>query len=300
MFSLEVLEILGKFFFFLTPHVHLPPPTSKENLFSVCISENMSKRKCPEKKRELRGLSFIKAKRMLEEENDNEEGGVYYDAGWGDSGKGQYTLGSYDGPEISESVYKRLYKEKIIGGNRLVTFKARKWHPILKPDEVDSSLLGLSLYRDKPYETSWQKKERELTEPSIDDVYGSLEVKQTAEGEPIVWKEISETTTPEEIPKDLVLCSNHIEATLGSPPNQFHSHVWVAQLVIRKEHLYGTNAQSADGFEMFSRSNNHLVHRVKYWAPIPKDFSSSRPLQLIKKDNKQIYKHCLPLDMVKP
>jgi hypothetical protein len=77
------------------------------------------------------------------------EVGVYYDAGWGDNGLGEYTVGcDFDGTEISKRTFERLFDNKIIGGNVYVGYKARGVYPALF-GRADNSVVGKDLYRSK-------------------------------------------------------------------------------------------------------------------------------------------------------
>jgi hypothetical protein len=75
--------------------------------------------------------------------------GVYYDSGWGGDGPGTYSVGACgeDGSVISDETFKLLRLNGVIGGNMLITSKARRWHPALF-GRTDSSVVGDALYRD--------------------------------------------------------------------------------------------------------------------------------------------------------
>lgn len=221
-------------------------------------------------------LTFENAKELLIATSPRDKGaGVYYDAGWGDRGqKGRYTVNGFEGQEISQTTYKQLYENKVIGGNKRITYKAQKWHPVLRGGKKDESQLGLSLFREKPFKTRAQLKREDASK----DVYGLLEVKKSESGSKVEWKEISGKVAPENLPKDRVLCSNNIEATLNDGTM---SHIWEATLVVRGGEVIGL--KPVDYWSVFPSSSDTAVWRVSYWAPIPMADEPGRPLKLISK-----------------
>lgn len=63
-----------------------------------------------------------------------------------------------------------------------ITYKARRWHPILKPNEIDDSRLGDRFFRQAPYKT-----EAELArEDSSNDIYGTVHVTPSCDPNNIV------------------------------------------------------------------------------------------------------------------
>lgn len=78
---------------------------------------------------------------------------VFIDRGWGYSGEvATYeiiTCGNGQDPHarITKETFDELFKNKIIGGNTLITYKARKNHPFLA-GKKDKSSLGNKHYRD--------------------------------------------------------------------------------------------------------------------------------------------------------
>jgi hypothetical protein len=88
---------------------------------------------------------------------ENEDSGVYYDGGWSDMARGSYQMTlsgdmSSDNSVVSKDLFNRLRKTNVLGGNRLVTYKARRWHPTLRPGDIDGSKLGDRFYRQAPYD----------------------------------------------------------------------------------------------------------------------------------------------------
>ena len=222
--------------------------------------------------RESKRIQDMEYERIKKELLDSGEGGVYYDAGWGDNGPGAYTINEWDGEEISLATFKRLRKEGILGGNRLMTHKARKWHPVLKPGEKDASKLGDKFFRQAPFKTETQLKREDPSE----DVYGTLEVKSTSNGK-VTWQKVD----PAHFPKGRVLCSNNITAVpVDDDSSHTMSHVWIATLVNRRGEIVGVDPQEADGYFTFAH-DGLIISFVEYWAPVPVQWSPRHCLKLI-------------------
>lgn len=96
---------------------------------------------------------FEEAKKILLS-SESDESGVYYNGGWDDVTGGAYTLNEFGGSLISKDIFNRLRQANILGGNVLIGFKARRFHPCLKPGEKDESKLGDLFYRQRPFKTS--------------------------------------------------------------------------------------------------------------------------------------------------
>lgn len=84
--------------------------------------------------------------------NKSDDVAVFVDRGWGDSGQvATYeiiTNGNGQKPlaRITEETCKQLREKKILGGNTLITYKARKVYPFLN-GKKDKSTLGDKLYK---------------------------------------------------------------------------------------------------------------------------------------------------------
>ena len=78
---------------------------------------------------------------------------VFIDRGWGDSGQvATYEIirdgnGQQPFAAIDAETFNQLRKDGYLGGNTLITFKARKLHPFLN-GKKDESTLGNKLHRD--------------------------------------------------------------------------------------------------------------------------------------------------------
>jgi len=114
------------------------------------ISELSLEERCKRAREKRVARHVEKAKKFLIE---FPKGGVFYDAGWGDHGPGHYYLCSNDDDLdedndcIDHLAFVELRKSGLLGGNTLITMKARAWYPHLQPGERDLSTLGDKLYR---------------------------------------------------------------------------------------------------------------------------------------------------------
>lgn len=104
-------------------------------------------------------LNYEEAKRLLlDARAKHEDVAVFCDAGWG----GQKMIHSLmvDGcvveteKKIQLQAVDQLRKEGILGGNILITYKARLMYPVLLPGEKDQSTLGDTLHRVR-HPTPW-------------------------------------------------------------------------------------------------------------------------------------------------
>ena len=99
-------------------------------------------------------LDYDETKKVLLEHRTKEKDvGVFVDAGWGDRRGGYAYLVMVGGtclkPEVKlrGDVVAKLREEGFLGGNMLITFKARKFYPVLLEGEPDHSTLGDRLHR---------------------------------------------------------------------------------------------------------------------------------------------------------
>lgn len=103
--------------------------------------------------KQIKVLSYDEAiKKFNQLAKKTEDVAVFIDRGWGHSGEEAtyeiVTDGNGQNPhaKIEEETFKKLRENKILGGNVLQTFKARRYHPFLN-GKKDESTLGDKLYR---------------------------------------------------------------------------------------------------------------------------------------------------------
>jgi hypothetical protein len=107
--------------------------------------------------KEIKELDYDKSvalmKRLYSYKKYEKDVSVFVDRGWGDSGQvATYeiiTCGNGQAPHarITKETFDLLLKKKIIGGNTLITYKARRNHPFLS-GKKDKSTLGNKHYKD--------------------------------------------------------------------------------------------------------------------------------------------------------
>jgi hypothetical protein len=247
----------------------------------------MRKRKQPQKARRPKqakleqnsSLTLEQAKAHLQ----GDEAGVYYDGGWDDTRRGTYTVDSFDGAVISHATFRCLREDGTLGGNRLITYKARRWHPVLKPGEKDESHLGDHFYRDKPYKTT-EELDRE---DASADVYGTLTPEPRRptrptdkQGDEVHWINCSDNIDIDQLPKGKVLCTNNM---LACTPSKTMTHVWVATLALRKQTgVIGLDPIQMDGFGINFAGSTGPVWNITHWAPLPQPWNSKWELKLVR------------------
>jgi hypothetical protein len=228
----------------------------------------------PEEKTDDVGLTFEHAKEYFLQ--DPEEASVYYDGGWEDTRAGTYTLNSFSGPVISHATFVRLREDGTVGGNRLITYKARRWHPVLKPGEQDESQLGDRFYRDAPFKT----EEEVDREDASADVFGTVVPKRkTEEDGEVQW--VACAGSKATLPKGRVLCTNNMEAADCTPAKNM-THVWTATLAVRKKYgVVGLDAVEVDGIGFCSEASGP-VWNITHWAVLPRRWNPKWRLKLIR------------------
>lgn len=205
---------------------------------------------------------YEEIKAYLKESTGDSATGVFYDGGWEDTRNGTYTL-EPDNQEIDSDTFQKLRKEGFLGGNVLITFKARRWHPALAEGQSDESKLGDKFYRENPYPLPGEVKDND----SSDDIVGSLLTNcQKHEKTHVTWIEFSDDAIASEIPAGMVLVTNNIDAVDN---DDYMTHVWIAKVVKRHGQLVGLENKRATGFPSFSESTMP-VRTITHWAPVPK------------------------------
>lgn len=107
--------------------------------------------------KDIKTLDYEKAvalmKKLYSYKKYEKDVSIFVDRGWGDSGQvATYeiiTCGNGQAPHANttKETFDLLLKNKIIGGNTLITYKARRNHPFLN-GKKDKSTLGNNNYRD--------------------------------------------------------------------------------------------------------------------------------------------------------
>lgn len=233
-----------------------------------------------DKKSEKGSLTFEEAKEYLKNESPPPTGsGVYYNGGWEDEKNAKYSLNTYDGPSITKDIFRQLRDAGIIGGNQLVTYKARRFHPILAPGQKDTSKLGNLFYSESPFSLSDEDidSDREFSISKDDNSasesdYEESDPKQRSVAKMhITWERVNGSN----LPKQRVLCTNNIRGGTESM-----SHVWTARLIKKKEEVIGLDPIQLDGFSCAS-SDNSPVHDVDFWARLPVGLPRNAKLKLV-------------------
>jgi hypothetical protein len=104
-------------------------------------------------------LEYEQAVSLMRKLSEKHDVSVFFDCGWEESiqnanisiiidGHGNDPIG-----EVSYVTYEELYKNKIISGNSLQTYKKRKDHDFCKDPAEWIEYMGMSFYREKGKDT---------------------------------------------------------------------------------------------------------------------------------------------------